>query len=186
MQRFYAILDGNASKFSKSDGTDLPSGISWPIQSENLRPLVDLKQAVELDLDTEVGWYFDLGLADGVGWRVISDATSFYGTVAFAAMQPGASTNPCDPGGNNRVYAIDLGSGKSKLTTTANPTESTPVVTHVSAVPGVVTDLRFFSVNGKARLIAGSDSGGTGVLHGAWGTGGVMRRMNWREVILND
>lgn len=185
-QRFFAIMDGNASKFSRSNGADLPSGISWPIRTAQLRQLTDLTQKVVLNLNTEVGWYYDLGLAAGVGWRVISDATSFYGTVAFSAMQPGGSTNPCEPGGNNRVFAIDLGSGQSKLTSTANPTATTPVVQYVSVLPGVVTDLRFYSVNGKARLIGGSDSGGTGVMHGSWGTSGAMRRMNWREVILNE
>jgi type IV pilus assembly protein PilY1 len=179
-------MDGNASKFSRSNGADLPSGISWPIRTAQLRQLTDLTKKVVLNLNTEVGWYYDLGLAAGVGWRVISDATSFYGTVAFSAMQPGSSTNPCEPGGNNRVFAIDLGSGQSKLTSTANPTATTPVVPYVSVLPGVVTDLRFYSVNGKARLIGGSDSGATGVMHGSWGTSGAMRRMNWREVILNE
>jgi len=185
-QRFFAIIDGNASRFYRSSGADLPSAISWPVRNNHLRQLTDLTQEVTLDFTREIGWYFDLGQAAGVGWRVITDATSFFGTVAFAAMQPGGTTNPCEPGGSNRIYAIDLGRGISKLTGTPNPTSSTPAVPFVSVLPGVVTDLRFFSANGKPRLIGGSDSGDTGVIHGRWGSTGVMRRMNWREVILAE
>jgi type IV pilus assembly protein PilY1 len=185
-QRFYAILDGNGSKFARANGADLPSGISYPIRTNHLRQLTNLTESITLDLSREVGWYLDLGLVAGVSWRVINDATSFYGTVAFTAMQPGGSLNPCEPGGNSRVYAIDLGSGRSRLTSTANPTRTTPVVPFLSTLPGVVTDLRFFSANGKPRLIGGTDTGATGALHGNWGVSGTMRRMNWREVILND
>jgi len=59
-------------------------------------------------------------------------------------------------------------------------------VPYLSTMSGVVTDLRFFSVQGKARLIAGSDTGATGSMPGAFGTTTTTRRLNWREVILND
>jgi type IV pilus assembly protein PilY1 len=184
--RFFANIDGNASKFSRSSGADLPSGIGWPVRNAHLRQLTDLAKEIPVDLTREVGWCFDRGQAAGVGWRVISHSTSFFGTVAFAAMQPGGTTNPCQPGGSNRVYAIDLGRGLSKLRGSAKPTSSTPVVPFLSVLPGVVTDLRFCSANGKARLIGGSDSGDTGVIHGHRGTTDLLRRMNWRELNLAE
>ena len=187
MQRFYAIIDGTGSRFWNSG--DLPSGVTYPIGSSRLRQLTDLTQKVTLDLNSQVGWYFELGLAAGAGWRVISDSTSFFGTVAFPAMQPGGATtsDPCDlTGGSNRIYAIDLGTGQSRLTASANPGPDTPVVPFVSTLTGVVTDLRFLSVSGKARLMGGSDTGSTGVIHGRWGSSSDLRRMNWRAVVIND
>jgi type IV pilus assembly protein PilY1 len=185
-QRFFAFIDGDASMPFNRSGADLPGTLSWPFRTQHLRPVTNLTQPITLDLTREIGWYLDLGQAAGVGWRVISDATSFFGTVAFATMQPGGSVNPCEPGGNNRVYAIDLGDGRSRLTGVAQPSASTPLVPFLSVLPGVVTDLNFFSVSGQARLIGGSDSGDASVLHGNWTSTGQVRRMNWREVILAD
>ena len=187
VQRFYAIIDGTASKFAPSDGSGLPGSVSYPIVEANLRQLTNLTQKVVLDLNSEVGWYLDLGtIGAGASWRVISDPTSFYGTVAFSVMQPVGASDPCETGGSNRVYAIDLGSGQSRLTSTPNPGPNPVYVPYLSTMSGVITDLRFYSVQGKARLIAGSDTGSTGSMPGAWGTTTTTRRLNWREVILND
>ena len=161
--------------------------MSYPITEANLRQLTNITQKVVLDLNSEVGWYLDLGtLGPGASWRVISDPTSFYGTVAFSVMQPVGASDPCETGGSNRVYAIDLGSGQSRLTSTPNPGPNPAYVPYLSTMSGVVADLRFYSVQGKARLIAGSDTGSTGSMPGAWGTTTTTRRLNWREVILND
>ena len=56
----------------------------------------------------------------------------------------------------------------------------------LSTLPGVVTDLRFYNVDGKARLLAGSDTGETKKYEGDWSMGGGLRRLNWREVPLTD
>jgi type IV pilus assembly protein PilY1 len=177
-QRFFAIIDGTGVRFNKA--ADLPSGISFPITTSKLRELTDLTQKITLDFTAEIGWYVDLGVvAGGAGWRVISDATSFLGTVAFTAMVP-STDSACEPSGTSRVYAIDLGTGASRLKS------GTTIVPYLSTLPGVVTDLRFYSVAGKPRLLAGTDTGATGAMPGEWTPAVTLRRLNWREVPLAD
>jgi type IV pilus assembly protein PilY1 len=168
--------------------------MSYPLTSANLRGLTDLTQRVTLNLNTERGWFIDLGVsAGGSGWRVISDATSFYGTVAFSTMLPGLASNPCEPGGNNRVYAVDLGSGQSRLL------EGDTTVAYASRLKGVITDLRFFSrsataadgagtggATGRVELVGASDTEAPKVFKGNFGLSGAIKRVNWREVLLND
>jgi type IV pilus assembly protein PilY1 len=176
--RFFAIIDGSGARFNQS--TDLPTGITFPVQRSKLKELTDLTKKVTLSLDTQIGWFVDLGrVAGGPGWRVLSDSTSFYGIVAFAAMVP-SSDSACEPSGTSRVYAIDLGTGASRLETGA------VVQPYYTALPGVVTDLRFYSVDGKARLLGGTDTGATGSLPGNFGVGTTLRRLNWREVPLTE
>ncbi len=186
-QRFFAIIDGSGVHFNSS--SDLPSGMSFPLTRNNLKELTDLTKKVDLDVATEIGWFVDLGVvAGGAGWRVISDATSYLGFVAFTAMVP-TSDSACEPHGNSRVYAIDLGTGQSRLrTSSTNPdgTSNSVIVPFLSTLPGVVTDLRFYNVDGKARLLAGSDTGETKKFDGDWGTGTGLRRLNWREVPLTQ
>lgn len=178
-QRYFAVIDGSGVRFNKA--ADLPSGIGFPITTTKLKELTDLTQKVTLDLANEIGWFVDLGrVAGGPGWRVISDSTSFLGTVAFTAMVP-STDSACEPSGSSRVYAIDLGSGSSKLLNSAGV-----VVPYLSTLPGVVTDLRFYSVAGKPRLLAGTDTGATGAMPGQWTPGVTLRRLNWREIPLAD
>lgn len=182
-QRFFAIIDGNAGRFGRADGSDLPSGISYPITTAQLKANTDPSTKIVLDYNTQVGWYLDLGaVAGSSSLRIITDSTSFYGTVSFAATLPVVSSNPCEPTGSNRVYALDLGTGQSRLTDSGGST----VLPYVSTLVGTITDLRFFSVAGTARLIAGSNGGGTTALPGKWATADGLRRLNWREVPLNE
>jgi type IV pilus assembly protein PilY1 len=178
-QRFFAIIDGSGVRFNKP--ADLPSGISFPIGTNKLKELTDLTQKVTLDYTSEIGWYVDLGrVAGGPGWRVISDATSFLGVVAFSAMVP-SSESACEPSGKSRVYAIDLGTGASRLKSGGT------VVSYMNPQEnGVVTDLRFYSVEGKPRLLAGYDTGKNEPLPGEWTPTITLRRLNWREVPLAD
>jgi type IV pilus assembly protein PilY1 len=181
-QAFYAIIDGTGNRFNTA--AQLPSGISFPLRNTGagarLRKLTDLTQPVTLDLTTEMGWWVDLGnlAGGGPGWRVIADPTAFLGTVAFSTMVP--SGDVCNPSGNNRVYAIDLGTGQSRLL--AGQT----TVAFLQTLPGVINDLRFFSVGGKPRLLGGSDAGEVGQFQGNWTAVTGVRRLNWRELQLAE
>ncbi|KQW51702.1 MULTISPECIES: PilC/PilY family type IV pilus protein [unclassified Roseateles] len=193
-QRFFAILDGTNGAFSK-DGTitgqtsDLPAGITFPLTVSNLLELTNLNNKISLDLRTQLGWFVDLGVsAGGPGWRVLSDPTSFYGTVAFAATSP-SSTDPCAPNGTSRIYAIDLGSGYCGLT--GGGTNC-----YVSKTDGVVIDLTFYSVNingvGKSVLLAGKDNC-TGnncqpveKVDTRSPVNLGLQRLNWREILINN
>lgn len=194
-QRFFAIIDGTNATFSK-DGTisgetrDLPltGGVNFPLTISNLLELTDLNSKISLNLSTRIGWFVDLGVsAGGPGWRVLSDPTSFYGTVAFAATSP-SSTDPCAPNGTSRVYAIDLGSGYCGLTGGGSSC-------YVSKSDGVVIDLTFYSVNingvGKSVLLAGKDNC-TGnncqpveKVETRSPVNLGLQRLNWREILVN-
>ncbi|MCU7373553.1 PilC/PilY family type IV pilus protein [Paucibacter sp. O1-1] len=170
-QRLYAIIDGVGVRPNKA--SDLPAGISFPIGNAKLKQLTDLTRTIDLDLKSEIGWYVDLGrLGAGAGWRVISDPASFNGIVAFAAMVP-SSADACAPSGSSRVYAIDLGTGQSAF----EPNNKTFI-----DLAGVVTDLRFYSVSGKPRLLAGTDTGKITPLPGKYSGSQGLRRLNWRQL----
>ena len=194
-QRFFAIIDGTNAAFS-NDGTisgttsDLPAGVTFPLTTANMRQLTDPNSKMTLNLSVHVGWYLDLGVsAGGTGWRVLSDPTSFYGTVAFAATSP-SSSDACSPNGTSRIYSLDLGTGYCNLVNGGSGC-------YVTGKYGVVIDLVNLSVNvngkGKAVLLAGGDGGGSG--GSASTTESILRRdpaglgllrMNWREIKINN
>ncbi len=172
-QVYYAIVDGTGDAFGTA--AKLPTGVTYPVKRTNLKQLTDLTAPAAIDLSTQAGWWLSLGVdASGPGWRVLTDSTSFLGTVAFASMVP--KPDICTPSGLSRVYAIDLGTGKSSLGTEAAP------LAFSTALSGVVTDLRFYSVSGKARLIGSTDQGDTKSLPANPGTSTALRRLNWREI----
>ena len=181
-QRYFAIIDGSGARFNKS--TDLPSGITFPITTSKLKQLTDLTQKVTFDLTKEIGWFVDLGqVTGGAGWRVISDSSSFNGVVAFSAMVP-ASDSACEPTGNSRVYAIDLGTGASRLLNSSGS-----VIAYNSALSGVVTDMGFFGdgkTNGEKYFIVGNDGGKLDRPPIDLGANARLRRLNWREIPLAD
>jgi len=215
-QRFFALIDGNNAKFS-NDGTiagttsDLPSGVTFPLTLANLKELTDINTKISLNLNTQVGWFLDLGTSvAGPGWRVLSDPTSFYGTVAFAATSP-SSSDACQPGGTSRIYAVDLGTGSSVLTTPGDEavlgSDGLPLrdadgniirrtKRYFDGLSGVVIDLSFYSVNvngvGTSRLIAGSNNatnpGSAPVKAVATRNPAALglQRLNWREVRVNN
>ncbi|HZF81491.1 MAG TPA: PilC/PilY family type IV pilus protein, partial [Rubrivivax sp.] len=183
-QRFYAFVDGNNARVMRSN--ELPSGVSWPFDDTRLQQLTDLTQKINVDFTTKMGWYIDLGVTAGSNaWRVINDSTSFYGVVAFPAMQP-TTNNPCEPSGTSRVYAVDLGTGQSRLQTEGTTQTPATTIAYSTALPGVVTDLRFYAASGKPVLVGGSDTGATGRIRADLGPTAKLRRLNWREVPLAD
>jgi type IV pilus assembly protein PilY1 len=183
-QRFYAFVDGNNARVMRSN--ELPTGVSWPFDDTRLQQLTDLTQKISVDFTTKMGWYIDLGVTAGSNaWRVINDSTSFYGVVAFPAMQP-TTNNPCEPSGTSRVYAVDLGTGQSRLQTEGTAQTPATTIAYSTALPGVVTDLRFYAASGKPVLVGGSDTGATGRIHADLGPTAKLRRLNWREVPLAD
>ena len=88
-----------------------------------------------------------------------------------------SSSNACAPSGVSHIYAIDLGTGQSRLKDAA---------TFLDTTTGVVTDLRFYSVAGKARLLIGTDLGKRSSPPVNFNTSSGVRRLNWREVPLTQ
>lgn len=177
-QTFYAIQDGNGASFARTS----PSG-TWPLTRANLAANTDPAAGVTMS-SSQFGWYVDLGTTTTsgttVGWRVVNPASSFAGTVAFSSILPGGSA--CEPSGSSRVYAINLSSGRSVLPGATTGT----YVAYSTALRGLVTDLRYFSVNGQRRLIAGSDLNDRQRIREDVAGGAALRRLNWREVPVTD
>jgi type IV pilus assembly protein PilY1 len=172
-QSFYAIADGTNARFNAA--ADLPSPITFPITrsvlSLNSTPL-DLTKTLGYDPATQMGWVEDLG----AGWRVTTDPTSLLGSVAWAATLPSVA-DVCKPSGNSRVYARDFGTAITTLRTLTD----TPLA--YFGLAGNVTDLHYLSVDGKARLVAGTDLGGDPTLIPITPpTTSSLRRLNWREL----
>jgi type IV pilus assembly protein PilY1 len=176
-QAFFAIQDGKAL----GPNLTAPSGMSFPLKRGNLHELKDLTKTVVIDKATEAGWWFDLGASAGKGWRVLSDPASFYGEVAFTTMLPSVD-DPCSPGGISRIYSINLGTGQSQLVNDAGTT----IAYNDSAISGVATDQRFFSVDGKPRLIVCDDKGTCSSPQRKEAAPLAARRINWRELQLAD
>jgi type IV pilus assembly protein PilY1 len=171
---FYAIVDGKANRFNAS--ADLPATISFPITRDKLADNTNVLDDISYDLATQIGWYIELGTGDSgsVGWRVVSDPTSAFGIITFASTLP--SGDACNPSGISRIYALNFGTGKSVLGTADS------LISYFTEIDGVVTDLRFFTVNGVPRLIAGSDKGELKSVPGIFNQPGTLRRLNWREL----
>jgi type IV pilus assembly protein PilY1 len=178
-QGFYAVIDGTGMAFSTT--ATLPTGITFPIPNSKLLRLTNLTQAITLDLATQIGWWVDLGTAGlgGLGWRIIHEPASFFGTVSFAPMLP--SGDACSPSGKSRVYSIDLGTGQSRLLNTDGSRAS-----YLTPLSGVVMDLRETAVNGMRRLFAGDDTGSVSPVKTDPVISGGVRRLNWRELQLAD
>ncbi|MBS0433304.1 MAG: pilus assembly protein [Proteobacteria bacterium] len=179
-QTFYAIKDGNSVRFNRA--TDLPTGVNFPIIRANLQPNPNWVAGVTGAAANSMGFYTDLGrdAASGIAWRVVSDPTSFLGVVAFTSTLPSV-TDPCQPSGSSRIYAGDFVDGLSKLLDSSNA-----AVNYIQNNDGVVTDLRFLSVGGRARLITGTDQGAVRQMRGSFGSALGLRRINWREVRIGN
>lgn len=186
-QRFFVILDGTNAVFSK-DGTvnnetsTLPENVTFPIRTSNLAQRASLTTQINLDLRSQLGWYFDLGLSgSGSGWRVLTDPASFYGMLAFATTSP-TTVDACSPDGKSRIYVVSIGDGYCALDTADS-------ACYASNFDGVVTDLSFISRNvdgvGKLGLITGTSTGAKlNIRTKQPGTIGI-KRLNTREILVN-
>ncbi|MEI7970293.1 MAG: PilC/PilY family type IV pilus protein [Betaproteobacteria bacterium] len=179
-QNYFSILDGTGFRFASA--STLPSGVTHPIQRSNLAVFTDTLTGVTLSA-TQMGWALELGTGTGgIGWRVVTDSAPFFGVVAFASTL--TSSDACNPTGEGRIYALDIATGKSVLTqtTVSGGIPTTVNIGYCSGMGGTVTDLRFMSVNGTGRLIAGNNKGQTKSVQGSYGRTASPRRINWREL----
>jgi type IV pilus assembly protein PilY1 len=176
-QTFYVIVDGNNARFNRD--ADLPSGITFPVGRARLaQNTTPVTAGITFDPLTQMGWYEELGAGDnGIGWRVTSDSATFAGSVAWAATLPDGSV--CNPSGSSRVYTRDFaGASTTVLGATAAGLSPVAFVTF----SGTVTDLRYLSVGGKARLLSGTDLGSVTKVDISAIPGLSLRRLNWREL----
>ena len=160
-QTFYAILDGTAGAFST---------VSAPVTRSQLTQVSDVTAGITLS-NTSKGWYLDLGASGGVGWRMVINPIAFNGVVGFSSLL--TTGDACSPSGQSRVYAVNYGTGRSVLL---------PANSGFLSVSNSVIDLRFVSVDGTTRIVAGTTKGETKKVDADLTSGISLRLLNWREV----
>ena len=82
------------------------------------------------------------------------------------------------------MYARDYSSGTTTVQAINNSDVLGPVL-YVD-VTGTVTDLRYLSVNGKAVLLSGTDTGQLKPVDIKPQSTLLLRRLNWRELQIVD
>jgi type IV pilus assembly protein PilY1 len=175
-QAFYAIVDGKRP-FGGFYANGAP-GVGFPARRASFASNTDVTKGVGAT-KSSVGWYLDLGLANGIAKRVDVQPTSSQGTVAFAANVPNGEV--CNPDGNGEGLVVAFGSGRSVL---VDP-ETGSLVASV-ALPRRVRDVEYKRVHGSIRVYIG-DSGGTITkVPTALPGGGTLRWIGWREVSSRD
>jgi type IV pilus assembly protein PilY1 len=169
MQTFYVILDGTAGGFNT---------VTTPIIRSSLTAVTDVTQGITLS-STSKGWYYDLGIASSIGWRLVVNPIAYDGIVSFSPLLTAGSA--CLPTGNSEVYAINYATAKSILQ--ASLTSSSIVA--YDAVAGSVTGSEFVLNNGTPQLIVGySSPSGPGIMSPPTNPSltSSMRLLNWREI----
>ncbi|WP_426394839.1 pilus assembly protein [Ralstonia sp. R-29] len=176
-QSFYVIYDGVVQRFNSS--TDLPSGVTFPIQRSNLNADTNLLKGIGSAPASVMGYYIDLGQSsNGVAERVNVAPVSNFGTVSFAANLPNGDA--CNPSGSNRVFSLDIGTGISRVV------NSTGVLQPYYTGGGLVVDLSYLNVNGSVRLEAGTDNSAINSVPLVPTVVQAIRQINWREVPTAD
>jgi len=164
-QSFYAIQDGtskafaaNTRDFTRNDLTAIANPTSPPVISGS-------------------GWYHDFGLdaqAGGLAWRMVANPVSNAGQVGFATLLP--STDPCQPLGTGRIYALDFATGESVLASG----------TAFVSIDSPITELGFLSNNGKIGLYGGNGGGGISGNPLKNPASAAAKLINWREIMVTD
>jgi type IV pilus assembly protein PilY1 len=176
MQTFYAIIDGNASGFN---------AVSTPITRANLTPVTNSQLSSTTPnpiLSTgPMGWYTDLGIdaVSGIGWRMVVNPSAFNGIVIFATNLTTA-TDPCNPKGSGRVYAVDYATVQSVLQPSVIGDPNPPFDTLFAVI-----NLRLAGVNGRPEILAGGNApNGSNIQQVLANLTGTLatRILNWREI----
>lgn len=169
-QGYYAILDGTQSAFTPYNAGTMPYTRANFVQ----RAANNFTNGVTLS-NTDRGWYIDLDVVSSVALRVVAPSTAYNGRVAFSALLPAGDV--CSPQGTSRIYALDFSTGRSVLKSDVTNT----IVAYV-ATDSAITDLRFLSVDGRAKLLSGDNKGKVEDRELEPPPRPPVRLLNWREV----
>lgn len=164
---YYAIVDGSNASFNRS--ANLPSGITFPIPRSKLAQNSDPVVGVAFNATTQMGWYIELGSS----WRLVSDASAFFGFVTFAPTLP--SGDECSAQGKSRIYSMDFDGGQTELLS------GTSDVAYVETTT-LVNEIQNLSESGTRRITIGL-SDGTLLRPTTRAMAPLpLRRLNWREL----
>lgn len=186
-QYFYAILDGTQTA-PFLDGTEgkgpstLPSGASFPVTPPQM---VDDTNTITTtgaiaDSTKPMGYYVDLGTNGTSPYRVNVEMISSAGVIAFAANSLGG--NACSPSGNNKLYALTYGGGKSVILDASSNYLSSFVGT------GLATSVSFFRQDGSTttRINISNDTGTSTSIQVNASSATGFTPLNWRELPTSD
>ena len=174
VQSFYSIGDGTVDQFYNS--ATLPTGASFPLHRSDLNSNANLLSGIGSAPALPLGWYYDFSMTlNGSSERININPTANYGVVAFAANLPNGDA--CNPSGSNRIFAVNIGLGKSVLTNTVGTT-----VAYSTKLSGAITDLVFSNVNGSLKFLAGNNVGDVQQINVQPGGVNALKKVNWREV----
>jgi type IV pilus assembly protein PilY1 len=170
-QTMYAIRDGTASA---------PAPITAPIGRADLAEVID---AGGLAAKPVKGWYDDLA----AGERIVTELQAGASLVVYAATGP-AGTDLCAPGQPAKIFAREIGRGRSQLRAVAGgPYVESVTIDHGAASLDIVALERAGSLPGAyfgdVRIAVTSRSGGQmQVLHIDVPTATTRHRMSWRVI----
>lgn len=179
-QTFYAILDGTqAQPFTTST---LPSGGSYPVTRSQMVDNTSTIATIGVIADSAkpMGYYIDLGSNGTSPFRVNVEMISSAGVVAFVANSLGGDA--CNPSGNNKLYAITYGEGKSVILNSGGSIISSYAGT------GLATNVSFFRKDGNttSRISISNDTGNTDSIQVNPSSATGFTPLNWRELPTSD
>ena len=167
-QSYYAIRDGVNARFNLS--ANLPTGVSFPIGRSNLAANTASTGSTAVAVSsTQMGWYLDLG----AGWRVVSDASAFFGNTTFSSTLPTGAE--CSASGSSRIYSLDFDTGLSELRS------GTTALAYIEKA-AVVNEIQNLSISGKRQISIGLSDGTLITPATAPVTRPPLRQLNWREL----
>ncbi len=196
-QTLYAIVDGTSGAGAFYKTGSMPSGFSaFPVKRSDLNANADPLTGIGSSPPKVMGWYYDLGVADGIAERVSIDMESDQGIVTVAVNRPNGEA--CNPAGTGRLLSLRLSDGRTMLTQMVDGVETLVLS---AASPSIITTISILNVAGQSRIYYGTSTGDssmpvpTATSRCGDGSGGAVncldraanitwRRLNWREVQL--
>ena len=170
-QSFYVLIDGTAAAFVPYNAVTMPYTRAGLVSLTNTDLVATSPNVIPA---AKYGWYTDLGFGSGIGWRVIVNPQAYNGIVTFTTLLT-TSTDPCNPSGSSRVYALDYSTAQSVLTPSP--------LAYVSYTASVI-DVRYAGANGNPEIIVGFSAGNPPFARVPANLTGTLatRILNWREV----
>jgi len=176
VQSFYAFRDGTVT----ASYTSATSPVAFPINARTSSvQLTDLLTGITPDTTKPMGWYYDLPVSGtDPAQRITAALMANEGTIGWIARTP--SSDACSPGATSSIYAVDYGTGITRLV------NSSGALIASSTSTTLVTGIFAYRYGSKIGIgfNTGNPADETGTLKGNWNNfSGTPVRVNWREIV---
>ncbi|WP_374492369.1 pilus assembly protein [Zoogloea sp.] len=181
-QTFYALRDGTVSdpySSAANAANPLPSGITFPVQRNNMVQVDSLIEGVVRDSSKPMGWFYDLtGRRGTLAEQVVQHPQVNEGVVSWIGTL--MNQDKCNPGGESAAYAVKYGSAKSTFATIVNNVR-VPIA-FVSSTSGLV-GAKMVRYGSSIRLLGSyGNASSPGFVGSQVGGFGDPRVLNWRII----